>query len=534
MSFQRHDADLLVDADPVVLTKESQLPHGRVVSGAGGSIELSEQERRDFVVIVSDQPYLLVAKGQARPAAVFKISLLIAKKLQHKPVIMDASSELIGLVYSGLNAAVPGADDRTLLEAKLHKILSDAIAKGASDIHFESRVKTANILFRINGLRQHYTTLSHEDCESLANLMYTHCEAGSKAASWNPSARGDGAFPWTLDDGRNFTFRFSSGPIHPTGGFKVVTRILSMAAIGLEMMDLGYSDQHLDDIETMTSNSSGMMAICGATNSGKSTSMQASLKGVYLRRGDSILIQTVEEPVEYVIPGACQTPVTRKRMPDGRLDNSGFIDAIIGALRQDPDILMVGEIRDNESAAVCKDFVLAGRFLATTLHTFSFMGAFKRLREIDIPWDVITMDGFWAGIIYQRLVPVLCPECSIPWSKKPENLSRLLVQRVEAAVCLNDLSGVRLRGKGCKACGNSSVISRTICSETWRPSPGFMHLLSKDQEREAYELWIAEGGIPAIQHAISKMIKGLVCPRDIESSFELLPARREMSQGAAA
>lgn len=212
------------------------------------------------------------------------------------------------------------------------------------------------------------------------------------------------------------------------------------------------------------------------------------MRTVFSRRGSSIKVITVEDPVEYVIPGACQIGVSKKRGASNA-DAAPFATFLKGTLRQDPDVVMVGEIRDSDSASVVKDLVLAGRKLLTTLHAYSALWAFLELKEIGVPRSLLTMPGFISGIVYQRLVPVLCQHCSLPITS-PDAKGRIpadVFNRTHVA----DLGAhnVRVRGDGCDHCKHTGISGRTLVAEFVVPDQKLLKLIADEDNIAAYEYW---------------------------------------------
>ena len=341
----------------------------------------------------------------------------------------------------------------------------------------------------------------------------------------------DGAIEHRTSDGLHMQLRFSSAPIFPSGNFHIVVRLLTMSATDRQLSDLGYTPGQLETLEAITSDLSGMVLLCGPTNSGKSTTLQALMKRIHSRMGESIKMISVEDPVEYVIPGACQIGVSRRRktLVDERT-GSAFTTFLRGTLRQDPDVVMVGEIRDLDSAAVVKDLVLAGRKLLTTLHTYSATWAFVRLRELGVPMELLTMPGFVSGVVYQRLVPVLCPQCAVSLygEHARQRLSPATLVRA-LSVCDTRKHPARVRGTGCPHCGHTGIAGRTLCAEFVIPDRHMLGLIAQQRLLEAEQYWMdrkhldVDGlGVTALAHGIQKLRQGLVDPADLESNVGLI------------
>lgn len=510
------------------------IPEGFLLSQEGGIFTIPEKWRDVFAVSRSGNVhYLIVSDSAFGTSQMLEIRRQMGAANLGNVQIIRATKDVVRLLYLSSNATkLFDGKSQTTVEELAQEIISEAARQKASDIHIESQGHRANIYFRVNGTRRFYREITSENAYSMGVVLYSvHADSGSKDVSWDPGQVMDASVEWETLDKHVYQLRFSSAPIFPSGGFHIVIRLLSMESKGGRLDQLGYSQEQLSMIDVMISGSSGMVILCGPTNSGKSTSLQALLNRIYERRGDSIKMITVEDPVEYVIPGACQISVARKRKASiDQATNSAFTNFLRGTLRQDPDVVMVGEIRDHDSASVVKDLVLAGRKLMTTLHTYSALWSYVRLREIGVPWELLTMPGFVAGIVYQRLVPVLCNTCSIPLSNGgAERLPKDVLHRLQQVI--DFASGrVRVRGDGCAECLHTGVISQTVCAEFVLPDRVLLRHLSNNDFIEAERYWRKAGlgalghGVTALSHGIQKMQQGLFCPVDVEERLGLLTA----------
>lgn len=523
-----------------IIRDANDVPPGKVVSGMDDAFPIPIDQQSHYCVIRGPNLHdiLLVSQEAYNSNACLSLKQRYATftpSQSHKGFkprkleIRQATSEVIRISYTRHEAAKNGGyGEHTTIEKLITTIVNAASEAKASDIHIESYVVTAKIFFRVNGDRQLFMEITADEAKSLGVVMYTvYADSGSKDVSWNPADVQDGAFLWSTDSGDPYQFRFSSSPIFPNGGFQIVLRMISMAVTtALPLKILGYTDQMLDEIDTMVSASSGMVILCGATNSGKSTSMQAIIRLIYEKRGPLMKIITVEDPVEFVIPNACQISVPRRKTDQtSDPNNTPFTRYLRGTLRQDPDIVMVGEIRDNASASIVKDSVLAGRKMITTLHTYSAFGAFLRLREIGVPWEIMTMPGFISGLIYQRLVPTLCQSCAVPIADdikaRPSAYTRTFLKRLAWVASLED-DNLKTKGPGCQKCKQTGIGGRTVCAEFLLPTRRTLELLAANKVLEAEKHWLSIGGKTALTHAISKMKQGIVSPQAIEENISLL------------
>jgi type II secretory ATPase GspE/PulE/Tfp pilus assembly ATPase PilB-like protein len=296
--------------------------------------------------------------------------------------------------------------------------------------------------------------------------------------------------------------------------------------------EVGYTASQCEQIEEMLVGATGLVLLVGPTNSGKSTSIQSFIQRIYQRRGALIKLVTVEDPVEYLVNSACQmaVPRGRKELQDGH--GSIYNTLLTATLREDPDVVMIGEVRGPESALAVKDLVLAGRKILSTLHAYEAFATYARLREMGVPESLLTMRGFISGIIYQRLVPTLCAHCAMPLQAGLEQgLIRGGLHRRLSGLVLPDDSDIRLRHpQGCPQCDFKGIVGRTPCAEVLVPDEEFLSHMRLHEESAARAAWqsrsasrVAGYGAGVISHAVEKMCQGLVDPRDIEVQIGPLP-----------
>ena len=415
----------------------------------------------------------------------------------------------------------------THVETSAWALIDRAIEQRASDLHIETRGAYAQVYFRIDGERRSQPSISSKSAMDMCNVLYgVHADADNKGVTWDEKTVKDAVIEHRSALGKHVQLRLSSAPIHPSGNFHVVIRLLVMDAHTLKpLSDMGYSEQQLNQIEDMLLGSHGVVFVVGPTNSGKSTSLQSLIARMFEQKGRDIKVITVERPVEYLIASACQMGV-----PEGRRNlmnhqtGSHYSAFVAATLRQDPDVVMLGEVNDADSANNIMQLVLSGRKTLATLHVYEAFGVFARLCELGVPKSVLLMKRFISGIVFQRLVPLLCDQCALSLGDEgarelmsPELLSRVM------SLSADDSVRVRLRGKGCEACSWTGLAGRTLCAEILVPDTQFLSLMSAGLEDQARAHWLkgctssrSPSGGTAMAHAIQKMRLGLLDPRDIE------------------
>ena len=272
------------------------------------------------------------------------------------------------------------------------RILRSAIDDGASDIHVEETGQDVRIRLRIDGLLRQ--TLDLPAASRRAVLSRLKVLAGMDISVRRRAQ--DGRIP-IEHGGRSLTLRVSTLPVN--GGEKAVVRILDSAAAPRSLDGLGMAPDDLSTLRRLVARGEGVVLSADPTGSGKSTTLFAALSEL---DRDVRNVVTLEDPVEYQLPGASQIQVDRKA-------GLGFAEALRAVLRQDPDVVMVGEIRDRETAEIAMTAAVTGHLVLSTIHTTDAPGAVTRLLNMGVPPFLVA--GGLAGVVAQRLVRKLCSRC---------------------------------------------------------------------------------------------------------------------------
>jgi general secretion pathway protein E len=285
------------------------------------------------------------------------------------------------------------ADDAPVIRM-INALLTQALREGASDIHIEPFEQVSVVRFRIDGMLRDIVRPKkgiHASLISRIKIM----------------AQLDIAEKRLPQDGR-ITLRVGGKPVDvrvstlPTGhGERAVLRLLDKEARRLDLLDLGMSDAALQSFDQLIQEPHGIVLVTGPTGSGKSTTLYAALSRL---NATTTNILTVEDPIEYELPGVGQTQV------NPRIDMS-FAKALRAILRQDPDIIMIGEIRDLETAQIAVQASLTGHLVLATLHTNDSAAAITRLLDMGI--EPFLLSSSLLGVVAQRLIRTLCPNCKV-------------------------------------------------------------------------------------------------------------------------
>ncbi|MDH3423468.1 MAG: ATPase, T2SS/T4P/T4SS family, partial [Gemmatimonadota bacterium] len=272
------------------------------------------------------------------------------------------------------------------------RIIRRAIEDGASDIHVEETGKDVRVRFRLDGRLEQ--ALDVPSGARRAILSRIKVLAGMDIAIRRRAQDGRVAF---RHEGRGLSLRVSTLPVN--GGEKAVVRILDAESAPRDLSALGMADQDLSQLRSLLRRGEGVILAAGPTGSGKSTTLFAALSEI---DRDHRNVVTVEDPVEYRLPGASQVQVERRA-------GLGFAEALRAILRQDPDVVMVGEIRDRETAEIAMAAAVTGHLVLSTIHTTDAPGAVTRLLHMGVPPFLVA--GGLAGVVAQRLVRRSCDAC---------------------------------------------------------------------------------------------------------------------------
>ncbi|MDK9793852.1 GspE/PulE family protein [Vibrio sp. D431a] len=283
-----------------------------------------------------------------------------------------------------------------------------SLRDGVSDIHLEVRESTARIRRRINGQLKVSRELGAKKGVSWGRTIYNVLTTVS-APYFKPEIPQD-----ALID-KDFGFvrlrgRVATAPASPSG-FTMVIRLLRIqnATRPLTTEEMGYAKRERSRLGIAISKPSGLFLVSGTTGSGKSTTLQNILMGKILERNGEIAVITVEDPPEYFIPAATQIPVVRD--DDGDASKS-FESSIRTSLRMDPDLIMIGEIRDRQSGKLAQQAVESGHPVLSTLHSAGAVESVSRLESLGVDRHTLSTPKFIAGLFYQKLLPKVCPSCA--------------------------------------------------------------------------------------------------------------------------
>lgn len=416
-------------------------------------------------------------------------------------------------------------------------ILREAFDDKVSDIHIEKRKTEAVIKMRKNG--ELGTTNEGQSCQFIENLcrvIYNiFAEKEGKDVNFSVEEFQQAAINTTIKD-EEVKLRYQSLPTYPDG-FDVVLRLLPLGKDDekiIPLTKLGFEPSQEKTIKSIIAKPIGALVIAGTTGSGKSTTLKNLLMSVNLARDYKSKIYTIEDPPEYKIPFVSQIPVTRRK---GQETINPFEAPLIATMRGDPDILMIGEIRDTLTGDGLKKATQSGHQVMTTVHAASSLGIVERLSDFNISPNIMASPEFLTGLLYQKLLPVLCPVCSKEFSELIESAGVTeevieLQKRLEDVFedVSQDKLSIKIRNQnGCDKCKHTGISGRTICAEIISPDFEMLNYFKNQDAAGALKYWLSTSdenilsnemrGKSAQEHAILKMSKGIISPFDLETAF---------------
>lgn len=507
--------------------------------------------------------------------------------------VADEDGKLVDEIYKTAKEGVREDDKDYSNSEGISKEVNDlfikAVRNGVSDIHLEVRKGFAKVRARINGRISNFYSTAFAESTGLewGRVIYQVMSSISNA-TFNPKIQQDALVVGIFGDSDSKTklrVRVATNPSEPAG-FDMTMRLLiiqdSKKPVTLEQ--LGYNKKLTHSIRLAISQPVGLTIIAGTTGSGKSTTLQNILLSKINERNGEIKVITVEDPPEYFIPGSTQVPVIRDEKGNAE---QGFAKAIKAAMRSDPDIIMVGEIRDNQSASLTVQAVQSGHQVYSTIHAQSALGILPRIENLGVGRDILGNPEFISGLIYQKLLPVLCQHCSIKLvddnipnkyslekiiadnnfiteselykilsnKKNKTNVVRYLqdikkLNSIQAEFIfeeyrqknpeeekeafltrLNEYYGditkinVRFQGDGCSHC-KLGVSGRTVVAEIVRPDIYMLDLITQKRDSELLTYWKKTlGGKYAAEDAYDRIKDGIVSPLSVEEELGLIGSK---------
>ncbi|MBV6644132.1 MAG: type II/IV secretion system protein [Cyclobacteriaceae bacterium] len=404
-----------------------------------------------------------------------ELEILLGKSVELIPAKTDDIDLLISTYYAGSSSPTQSSNKSVGDPEFLNNLIEETIALNGSDIHIEPYEKEARIRIRVNGHLVERYAIEKSNYPELVNKVKitSHLDIAEKRLPQ------DGRIMFESET-RKFDIRVSILPTHY--GEKAVLRLLGSDTSKLNISKLGFNNSEFNIYQSVIQKPNGMVLISGPTGSGKTTTLYATLKE--LNKEDRN-ITTIEDPVEYTLKGINQVQLNEKI-------GLNFSAALRTFLRQDPDVIMVGEIRDLETAQMATRAALTGHLVFSTIHTNSAWGIFNRLIEMGIA-PYLVLETLNAGIA-QRLIRILCPHCK----QESTDLSQIPAELAEG------LSS-HFTSQGCTHCFGTGFASRRAIYEIIPSDPELSNLISSPRD-EVYS-YLEDKGLYSLKHNAIKLLK---------------------------
>ncbi|MDD3595873.1 GspE/PulE family protein [Sulfuricurvum sp.] len=450
------------------------------------------REDEDYVYIATSDPLnfdALEALERNIATKPIKVYLSLSEDINHifqRLEIIKKTQSIAAEVKKEINnEGSKGADnDASSVMQLITLMIKDAILRRASDLHIEPELRSMSVRARVDGILQETFVFDLDIYTALSSRIKL---LGNLDISERRKAQ-DGRFSLDVAGGK-YDFRLSTTPT--LFGESIVMRILDQQKILLKLHELGFEDKNLEKFNEIIHAPFGIVLITGPTGSGKTTTLYAALNEV---KSIENKVLTIEDPIEYQLPLVQQVQVNERV-------GFTFLEALKSFLRQDPDIILVGEIRDFETLNSAAQASLTGHLVFSTLHTNDAPSAIGRMVQMGLQPYLIA-DSL-VGIVAQRLVRKICPECKVE-IKPHKNLLRKVDRWITE-------ESKFYAGKGCPKCNNTGYSGRILISEILLVNEAIAKMVSDESSKYEIARFAQEEGKfePMIVDGLSKALRGI-------------------------
>lgn len=421
-------------------------------------------------------------------------------------------------------------DESSAGKTEFHRLVKMALEKDASDIHLEMRDTGTDVRMRVYGDLLKMAYLDNEIARKVIQLALTDlADPGNKPQNYVITQMQESGIT-TVVDGVTVKLRDVTFPAYTRGeiGQDLVMRVLPMSGstnATKTLPELGYYPDQIEILDAARSAPHGLIALAGSTGSGKSTTLNCLIRSEMDESDGTKKIISIEDPPEFAIDGITQVPVTRTQDERGNV-TSDFAKALRASMRGDPDIIVGGEVRDEETAIVTTRAVLTGHMVMTTLHTSSAAKIPARLADLGVKRDILGGRDFFVALVYQKLAKRLC-SCSIPILKYDGPDHELMTRRMARIKRLGgrihglDLSNVRARNRdGCPECRdrNPGIAGRLVLAEVIPITPKIADFIRDGDENGMIDFWQGNNLLErtCLGAGLRRMMEGVLSPDEFE------------------
>ncbi|MEW9797727.1 type II secretion system ATPase GspE [Alteromonas sp. CYL-A6] len=379
-------------------------------------------------------------------------------------------------------------DDAPIIKL-INAMLGEAIKEGASDIHIETFENQLVVRFRVDGVLREILRPNRK----LSSMLVSRIKVMAKLDIAEKRVPQDGRITLRIA-GRAVDVRVSTMP--SSHGERVVLRLLDKNNARLNLEDLGMTKKNREVFSSLIRKPHGIILVTGPTGSGKSTTLYAGLSEINSRDRN---ILTVEDPIEFDLPGIGQTQV------NPRVDMT-FARGLRAILRQDPDVVMVGEIRDVETAQIAVQASLTGHLVLSTLHTNTASGAITRLEDMGI--EPFLLSSSLLAVLSQRLVRTLCPDCKTPHEPNPQEAQILGISEMSPVPSIYS-------ARGCAACNQTGYRGRTGIHELLLVDEKIREMVHEGHGEQAIERYIRKSTPSIREDGCRKVLAGITSLEEV-------------------
>jgi type IV pilus assembly protein PilB len=431
-----------------------------------------------------------VSGGLAVPAAAPKPSRRGADSGPAAALVRRAEEE----IFEAAGAPAPSREtsDSAPIVDLVDLVINSAITSRASDVHIEPMEKGVLVRHRLDGLLKEVMDLPkwvHEGLVARLKIMSGMDIAEKRLPQ-------DGRIRIKTEDGTDVDFRVST--LRTLFGEKIVLRVLDQRKGAPPLEELGLSAAAMEEMKYFLRHQHGMLLVVGPTGSGKTTTLSSAISAVKSGRTNII---TIEDPIEYQLPGINQTQVNEK----AKLTFAGALRAI---LRQDPDVILLGEIRDQETAKIAMQAAQTGHLVLSTLHTDDAPSTITRL--LDMSMEPYVIASALVGVVAQRLVRRLCSNCRRQYTPEAETLRALNISEASAA------QFVFYRAVGCEECNHTGYRGRIALYEVMRVTDKVRRLVAQRAGEDMIREAAVAGGMSTLgEDGLSKVRNGVTTAEEL-------------------
>lgn len=491
----RIDTDLMRRLSFVWLKKRQVVP----LRDADGSMVIAASRpsgwlhAQEFGVLTGERPlFCLLAPESAVEGIINRIFGEGAEDDGDSVAHTLDGAEIVEVEDDGVEDLLEDVSDLPFIKT-VNLILAQALRAGASDIHIEPFRDISRVRFRLDGVLYERHTINKAHHAAVVSRI----KVMAKLNIAEKRLPQDGRIAIVLG-GRQAGLRVSTLPT--SFGERVVLRVLEKNERILSLGELGLADADFSLVTRLVSSMHGIVLVTGPTGSGKTTTLYAVLQQI---ASPDKNILTIEDPVEYELDGIGQMQVNSRI-------NLAFADGLRALVRQDPDVILIGEIRDGETASIAVQSALTGHLVFSTLHTNDAPSAVVRL--IDMGVEPFLLSSVLRGVIAQRLIRVLCPEC-----KKADTLTPAEMETFRSAGFAVDRRTIVHRPVGCPACMNTGYRGRMAIYEIMQVSDAIKRLIVERADAVAVRAQAEKEAMRSLRHdGLGKVIAGMSSIEEVE------------------